>query len=129
LFSLQNTDAEPRWHGWLIPWVAGLTLLRAIGHVLVKADSNATPKHRDAINALWVSWKNDRSANWVFWDFIENERNNVLKEFMFGFQTEPYAEPDEYDVDPLVYEKIELFREAIYWWRIQLRKLEIEIRS
>lgn len=73
---------------------------------------------------MWARWQENRDANWIFWEFIENERNNVVKEFEFGFQTEPYEEPEDYEVEPLVYEKMELFREAVYWWRAQLRELE-----
>ena len=124
LFDLQNSEVEPRWHGWLIPWVAGLTLLRATGHVLAKVDATKSSKHKSEIKSLWRAWTDHRAENWVFWDFIEEERNNVVKEFEFGFQIEPYSEPEEYEVENAVYEKIELFREAVYWWRHQLRAIE-----
>jgi len=106
-----------------------LTLLRATGHVLAKVDSTHSAKHSATIRSIWREWQDDRHANWIFWDFIENERNNVVKEFEFGFQIEPYAEPEEYEVEPLVYEKMELFREAVYWWRAQLRNLEVRLHD
>ena len=127
LFSLQNSDVEPRWHGWLIPWVAGLTLLRATGHVLGKVDAQKSDKHKAEIAELWRRWNEKRTENWVFWDFIEEERNNVIKEFEFGFQIEPYSEPEEYEVDDTVHKKIELFRESVYWWRAQLRAVEVAL--
>lgn len=124
LFSLQNTDVEPRWHGWLIPWVAGLTLLRSTGHVLAKIDSKRSAKHDAVVKHKWDQWHSDRDGHWIFWDFINRERNNVIKEFSFGFAIEPYSESGECEVEDAVHAKIELFREAVYWWRTQLRDIE-----
>lgn len=62
--------------------------------------------------------------NWIFFDFIEKERNNILKEFSFGAEL-PKAE----DGRTLAYGKTchdaaQLFREAVYWWRHELEKIE-----
>ncbi len=124
LFNLQNSDTEPRWNGWIVPWVGGLSLLRATGHVLQNVDKNKSSRHREVVTNQWQFWTNDKTANWVFWDFIQKERNNILKEFEFGFTTSPYLEPDEYEIEPIVEEKMQLFREAVYWWRQELRTME-----
>lgn len=128
LFNIQNTETEPRWHGWLIPWVAGLSCLRSTGHVLAKVDSSRSPKHKEAVSDRWSEWRARPEEHWIFWEFIEQERNNVLKEFEFGFKIAPYAEPDEYEVDDEVEDKMQLFREAVYWWRRELRAIEAALK-
>jgi hypothetical protein len=86
LFELQNSDLDDDHPEWRISWIAGIALLRAIGHVLDKVDSIKSAKHKKAIARLWSSWKSDKSTNWIFWDFIEQERNNILKIFKFGVE-------------------------------------------
>jgi hypothetical protein len=59
----------------------------------------------------------------VFWDFIEQERNNILKTFKFGVKTDErglFHHRIGEDGDPL-------FREAVYWWRYQLELLEAQL--
>jgi hypothetical protein len=41
---------------WRPHWVACLTLLRAVGHVLDKVDVEADAKHSAAIKAKWEEW-------------------------------------------------------------------------
>lgn len=58
--------------------------------------------------------------HWVFWEFIEQERNNLLKTFNFG------VELDEQGLwyPSLEMDGVQLLREATYWWRRQLEELE-----
>ena len=37
----------------------------------------------------YASWKSDRQSNAIFWDFIEEERNQVLKQYEIGFFAGP----------------------------------------
>ncbi len=127
LFDLENSEIEPRWGNWQIRWIAGLALLRTIGHVLQNLDTKTSKAHSIAIKQKWDSWKSEHTENWIFWDFIQKERNNILKEFDLGFVSGPYLEPEEYEVEPIVYHKLAMFREAVYWWRVQLRELELEL--
>jgi hypothetical protein len=60
----------------------------------------------------------------IFFDFIEKERNNILKTFSFGAEL-----PAREDGRILAYgntdiDATQLFREGVYWWRSQLREIE-----
>lgn len=62
-------------------WAASLSLLRAVGHVLRNVDAKTSPEVREAIDQAWKRWIADRGAHALFWEFIECERNLVLKEY------------------------------------------------
>jgi hypothetical protein len=122
LFEFQNSDVD-EYEDWRLYWVAGITLLRTIGHVLAKSDSTTSEKHKTEIESLWDIWKTDRDENCIFWEFIEKERNNLLKTYTFGAKL---AQDNRgYFVEFANGEDaFELFREAIYRWRHQLMTLE-----
>jgi hypothetical protein len=84
LFEFQNSEQDEERSEWRLYWVAGISLLRTIGHVLAKIDVMASPRHRAEIDRLWDGWKADRAQSSIFWDFIEKERNNLLKTYSFG---------------------------------------------
>lgn len=121
LFAFQNSDIDDQHPEWRLNWVAGCALLRTIGHVLQKVDAQNSDTHRRTINSFWSDWKLERDKSWIFWDFIENERNNILKNYEFGVETTN---------DSLVHKAtgldgIQLFRESLYWWRDQLESIEV----
>ena len=67
-------------------WAASLSLLRAVGHVLQKVDAETSPEVREAVDQAWKRWGDDRDVHALFWEFIEGERNLVLKKyFNIGF--------------------------------------------
>jgi hypothetical protein len=70
-------------------WVSGVALLCSVGHKLQKVDSRRDPQAKEAIEEAWKRWKSDREAHAIFWEFIEEERNNILKEYEFGFLSGP----------------------------------------
>lgn len=82
-------EAESDTARFRVLWVSGVALLRSVGHVLQKVDSKRDPQIAGAVVAAWERWKVDREANAVFWEFIEEERNNILKEYEFGFLSGP----------------------------------------
>ena len=61
--------------------MATVSLLRAVGHVLNKVDGASCPEMRAAVDEVWSEWKADKTANAIFFDFIEDERNSILKEY------------------------------------------------
>jgi hypothetical protein len=68
---------------WRIHWVAALALVRAVGHVLDKIDG------RNAFigplaKAAHARWKSDVPEHEIFREFIERERNTILKEHEFN---------------------------------------------
>ena len=123
LFQLQNSELDDEHPEWRTYWVAGVALLRTIGHVLDKVDTRTSTQHKVEITNIWNSWKTNKADNWVFWDFVEQERNNILKSYKFGVET---------DDKGLLHsatgaDGAQLFREAVYWWRYQLEHLESQL--
>ena len=82
---LEDEENEQRFR---ILWIANLAILRGIGHVLDKADK-LNPRYTMAINRWWQELKASKGhLNEVFWDFIQNERNLVLKEYEFNYSVD-----------------------------------------
>ena len=68
---------------WRVLWAGSVALLRAVGHVLKKIDG-ADPRIGSAVDQRYRAWRSEREENAIFWSFIDEERNNVLKEYRFG---------------------------------------------
>jgi hypothetical protein len=121
-------------------WVAGVALLRAVGHVLQKVDSERSPVIKIQVQRAYSEWKLDREANAIFWEFIEDERNNILKEYEIGFLAGPIdvlAQPSEQmcSIDENLFCPIsegryagedgrDVMADAIAWWERQLNAIE-----
>lgn len=126
LFHFQNSDVADEGEElteWRIFWVAGITLLRTIGHVLAKVDSKTSKVHALKIRSFWEEIKADRVSSAIFWEFVEKERNSLIKTYSFG------AELSHDDHGHFIrfadgQDAFQLFREAVYWWRYQLELLE-----
>jgi hypothetical protein len=66
-------------------WVALITLLRAVGHVLEKVDGPAASTEiKKRIDAAWQQLKADQKRPHIFYDFIEAERNDTIKQYEIG---------------------------------------------
>lgn len=127
LFDFQNMDIDDEHPEWRLYWFSGVATLRSIGHVLHNVDRQTGDRAARSIDTWWSRIKADRNENWIFFDFIERERNNILKEFSFGASL-----PGEHDRRQLAYDGshldgAQLFREAVYWWRGQLEWIETEV--
>jgi hypothetical protein len=122
-FELQNSDIDEEHPEWRMHWTFAVVMLRTVGHVLVKVDRHKSARHKQTIDAYWTRWKGDRLANWIFWEFIEDERNNILKTYKFG------VEINEEGLwhSGLAEDGVQLIREAAYWWRNQLEGIEKEL--
>ncbi len=135
LFEFQNSDIDDEHPEWMVNWFAGVSLLRTVGHVLRNVDRPRGPEFRVAVDDFWTDIQSNREMHWVFFDFIDRERNNILKEFSFGAS----LPSNEEDGRVLVYDLYDgwdgtqLFREAVYWWRAQLEflngRVETSLRS
>ncbi len=79
--ALNELREDPTGSLWRRRYVACIALLRAVGHVLGKVDVKTSAKHKAAIDAWWQQQKNTEPMPEVFWSFIENERNLLLKEY------------------------------------------------
>jgi hypothetical protein len=80
--ALQLLEEEQDSRRWRVHWAAAVALIRAVGHVLNKVDG--IDKHvKEASHLAFQRWKADPNCV-IFRDFIEAERNNILKEYRFG---------------------------------------------
>ena len=127
---------------WRRRWIAGLTLLRTVGHVLDKVDGESDASLRVAIDDWWNGLRNTPEAHPIFWKFINEERNSIVKEYRsrgvhvlrstvrFSMATGRQLE------DTTTYltviqgghydgrSQVEVGREAVAWWHEQLRAIE-----
>jgi hypothetical protein len=121
-------------------WVAGVALLRAVGHVLQKVDAEQSPALKAEIGRAYAEWKRNKEANAIFWEFIEDERNNILKEYEIGFLAGPIdvvVQPnaESFSLDENLFCPIaegryagedgrDVMADAITWWEQQLNVIE-----
>jgi hypothetical protein len=68
-----------------VAWVSIVTLLRAVGHVLYKVDAKADADVAYVIEQKWNALKRTRPKPEILWEFIESERNSIVKQYEFGF--------------------------------------------
>lgn len=122
-------------------WVSGVALLRSVGHTLQKVDSKRDPWTKEAIEEAWKRWKTDREAHAIFWMFIRDERNNILKEYKFGFLSGPIdvlVAPgnESFTLDEELFCPIsdgrfaggdcrDVLAEGITWWERELSAIEL----
>jgi hypothetical protein len=65
---------------WRVHWAAAVALIRAVGHVLRNVDGQNAAV-RSAADAAFSRWNSDDGDHEIFRQFIERERNNLLKEY------------------------------------------------
>ncbi|MFE1600602.1 hypothetical protein [Methylobacterium sp. ID0610] len=131
LFHFQNSDVEDCGEDlpeWRLYWVSGITLLRTIGHVLAKVDALTSGEHAAVISKWWKYISENPEEARIFWDFIERERNNLVKTYAFGAKLS-HNEKGYYVSFENGEDAFQLFREAVYWWRQELTNIENSITS
>ena len=123
-----------------IIYIAALSLLRAAGHVLHKVDCDGNPILKKAVADHWNRLKAHSESNQIFFEFIEKERNHVLKEYEIGFDDTDwevvYPDGDDYSTYNLgeLYRPLKdgafdgadcrnLINEGIAWWEEQLAEI------
>lgn len=102
-------------------WVASVTLLRVVGHVLRNIDARRSRHMRAAVGEAWTRWKPDP----LWQGFIEAERNMLLKEYRFAYH-DPKA-PEEAVlllIGDTAFTPIEAVHAAERWWWAELGRLE-----
>ena len=123
-------------------WVAAITLLRAVGHVLNGADKKLHPVLSPAITAFLDTTKNEP----IFKDFINRARNLTVKEYrssLYGrwdtsspMSRQPVRSGEQVDSE-LVFQDgdsedrniNDLFGEAMRWWDNVLNEFEQQLRE
>lgn len=126
-------------------WVAAISLSRMVGHVLAKVESERSDLMRGIIERHWSEWRSNPTQHRVFHDFIEDERNRVLKEYEFGFLdgeipvvTQSAGKAEAFLLENLLYCPItdgtfvgedcrDMLRQGIEWWKSRLQEIEDEI--
>ena len=143
---LEKTEDEEVWR---IYFVACLSLLRAVGHVLDKVDGCQDTLNRKAIDQFWFETKNDRIKNGIFWYFVDVYRNQVLKTYEFPSEPLTYGlivpgsllsseQTDDDEVfwsDGIImqegpfegHDARDLIFEATKWWQVKLSEIKESI--
>lgn len=145
---LEKMHTDPKGAEWRIAWIAAVALLRAVGHVLDKVDAEIDPRLRRPVDAWWVELNESKPLPTIFWDFIEQERNNVLKELTFGARQNVTVQLGHIELNvrtgesrstpggPIIYDygmgagpfadrdPRDVVEEAIEWWHEQLDGIE-----
>jgi hypothetical protein len=120
---------------WRIDWVATVALLRVVGHVLDKVDATASADAKAAIAAAWTQWKTDPDDA-IFRDFIDPERNIVLKEYELGTYAPAYLLKadggrlllaDGSGAILLEQPNLDRVYDALQWWETQLTAIETKL--
>ena len=155
--ALELLEGEEDLGRWRVHWAGAMALVRAVGHVLTKEDGK-NPARRPFIDAAYSRWKVDRSSNRIFWDFINEERNNILKQYQFNIH--PKKETNVVVVPPAghfgageasqvqqafsigenLYRPIldgygegddarDVYREALEWWHKELTAIEESLEA
>lgn len=123
---------RPMGDRWVIRWAASLALLRAVGHALAKVDAATDAHLRKAVEEAWERWRTHKDENRIFWRFIEDVRNSILKEFELKAGQGVIVRPGGgHTVTYPVYlegfrelDQIELLDTALEWWRTKLDEVE-----
>lgn len=132
-----------------IYWLAFISTIRAVGHILEKRDSYESKEISDMTKELWEKWKIYKDENKIFWKFIREHRNRTLKEYDFDY----YEDIDEINLLVKESDRIEVHQistfmycpllsgfyagedirdvmiEALEWWDKQLNDIEKHIKK
>lgn len=77
--ALSLLENETDLQKWRILWAGAVALIRAVGHVLDKVDGS-NPVVKQIAKESFSKWKVD-DEHLIFPEFIERERNILLKEY------------------------------------------------
>src|SRR4051794_23138127 len=79
-YLLMELRAEPTGIAWQAKLSATIALLRSVGHVLYWESKKANKSFETAVQQWWEGLKQRKPKPEIFWQFIECERNLILKE-------------------------------------------------
>lgn len=130
-------------------WIAAITALRGVGHVLAKVDKQSSTVLSKRIDDWWIELNKNKSEekNLIFFNFIEKERNDTIKELSIHYDKdvqdllviENINNGDAYFVNDVIPQLIyipmtdgyyegedirDLIEIAIEWWEKQIETLK-----
>jgi len=82
--ALEDFEQSAATAYWRTRWVAVVTLLRAVGNVLESVDAKSNEAAAAAIAAEYNELKRTKPQPEIYWRFILEERNSVVKEMALG---------------------------------------------
>lgn len=77
--ALAMLEEETDLARWRVQWAGAIALVRAVGHVLDKVDGKDFATKRLASEAF-QTWKSTAEEHMIFHEFIDKERNSIIKE-------------------------------------------------
>ncbi|MBS9721750.1 hypothetical protein JYU29_13755 [Tianweitania sp. BSSL-BM11] len=123
---IRNNKQEIR-----IQWITCLTLARAVGHVLKNKDVLRSEWLRNAIEKNFNKIKEDEFHNLIYWEFINKERNLLLKEYgsALSLDNPEYKGGEHSEVRHLLigdrsYSPTEALKAAACWWQHHISEVE-----
>jgi hypothetical protein len=79
---------------WKVNWIGTCAVLRtAIDLFTIDAKSCLAPSIREEIKAEWKAIKNQKEEHAIFWEFLRQERDNVIHEYQWRAY-ETWMKPD-----------------------------------
>lgn len=105
-----------------IVWMAGVTLVRSVDHILQKHDAVTHPAIAAPLQKLWGDWKNET----IFKRFVEPERNALLKELGTTFDVEFISVGLQFQIDLGEFgmqSPIDALEMSVAWWGEKISEL------
>ena len=142
-------ENETHYESFRVLWVAAITLARVTGHILDKVDSRQSETMRITVSNKWKNLKENKEdvVNKIFFEFIEDERNKILKEYEFGLLSSPIdlfvvdtsSIPKIFTLDGGIYIPLQngfyagtdcrdVLAEAIQWWEKYINDIDAEVK-
>ena len=152
-YLLTELRSKPKGIAWQAKLRATIALLRSVGHTL-ESESKANKFFETAVKQWWTYIKKSKPKPEIFWQFIENDRNLILKKgklrarqsagiitlpgaavtAVVAGQVPPPPPPPQYAKAIYSYrmndgpfsgrDPHDLVEEAILWWRKELEAIE-----
>lgn len=142
----ERLETEEDATAWRIHWITCVTLLRSVGLVAHKVDGRTHPNLASACEQIFKTWKTGEEHK-IFRDFIERQRNLILKEYETGMSEGDIPvmvtteDPDGnrsgygFTLGENLYRPLkdcpwegddgrDVIDEAISWWKREISKME-----
>ena len=133
--ALTELRNDPQGPAWRVRWFGTLAMLRAVGHVLEKVDAKSCPELKEANNDWWKDLKSTKPNPAIFWQFIDSDRDAILKEYDHRAGQSVTVTPGR---PPIYTYKIhggpfdgqdprDVVQKVIEWLEQELTKIEIDV--